>query len=79
MLFLALSYGKIDTSLYGLSGSTLLPHGSCCGLTSSVVSFQFFALVVSICVSMCMVQKKYLRSGSSFWEAPRLDLFAKAP
>lgn len=79
MLFVALSYGKIDTSLYGLSGSTLLPRGSCCGLTSSVVSFQFFALVLSMCVSMCVVQKKYFRSSSSCWGAPRLDLFAKAP
>lgn len=35
-----------------LSDSPLLSRGSWCGLTSSVVSFQFFALV-----SMCRVQK----------------------
>lgn len=77
VLFLAVSYGKIDSLPYGLSGSTLLSHGSCCGLISSIVSFPFFALVLSLCVSMCRAYRKHFRSGSSSWEAPRLDLFAK--
>lgn len=43
-------------TLHRLSGRHSC-HRSCCGLTSSIVFFHFFALVLSMCVSMCRVQK----------------------
>lgn len=63
-------------SHHSLLGSLLLSCGSCCGLTASVVSCKFSALVLCMYVQHL---DKLCRNGSLSWEGPTLDSFARVP
>lgn len=70
---------EIDTSLYGLSGGHSSHVGLAVGSSLQLCPFSFLPQS-SLCVYQCVQgSEKHIRSCSSSWGAPGLDLCAKAP